>query len=83
MAVLKEPDALAPSGPLATPADRRRPGRPEAVNPHLIMLLRDPTAPEDPDLIQRSQDDLGAARGIAVGLVLSAPFWGLVAYFLL
>ena len=39
---MAEPDELILGGSLATPTDRRRPGRIEDANPELIPLLRQP-----------------------------------------
>jgi hypothetical protein len=73
--------------------DRRRPGRPRSVSPSLVPLLRkplpDPAVAEallavdrlfEADICEPDRsEDLGAARGILVGLVLSLPLWGLIA----
>ena len=66
-----------------TVPDRRRPGRLTDVSPDLIPLLRDPVAieiPSDDALApEHSRDELGAAKGIVVSLLLAAPFWFLIA----
>ncbi|MBN9559944.1 MAG: hypothetical protein J0H14_04335 [Alphaproteobacteria bacterium] len=62
--------------------DRRRPGRPEHVSPHLIPLLRNAAEaeipPDDAPVADRTQDDLGPAKGILAGLGLAIPLWGLI-----
>ena len=69
--------------------ERRRPGRRD-VNPVLIPLLRKPAGdgilPNDGlrrsealPALKIGQDALDAARGMAMGLVLSAPLWGAMA----
>jgi hypothetical protein len=62
---------------VATPSfisDQRRPGRLEHVSPALIPMLRKPGQYVDAD----DSDPLAPARGIAVGLLLSAPLWALI-----
>ena len=80
------PDAKEPC-PVATPdapaaADRRRPGRPESVSPELIPLLRNAASVEIPEQDahldaprDNHRDDMGPARGLAVALLIVAPFW--------
>ena len=62
-----------------TAADRRRPARIKDASPDLIPLLRDPTTvaipPDDAHVAAHMQDELGGAKGIAVGLLLVVPFW--------
>jgi len=83
----------------ATPTlvERRRPGRVEFTNPHVLALLRDPTAgdpgtsaeiSEQLEDLGTSEDDdnLAPAKGILTGLLLALPFWALIgagAWFLL
>lgn len=60
--------------------ERRRPGRIQRVKPALIPLLRaDEIAKiatdDDGATNNDDQDPLRAARGMAVGLLLVAPFW--------
>ena len=61
--------------------DRRRPGRVEYANPHLVKLLRRaPTAeaPAAADVVYRSPreaDSLAAARGIATASIFGAMAW--------
>jgi hypothetical protein len=55
--------------------DRRRPGRSEFIVPTLISLFRRPTDAVDGDL---DDDDIRAAQGIAIAVLLSLPFWLLV-----
>jgi hypothetical protein len=56
-------------------ADRRRPGRSEFILPTLIALLRRPTDAVEADL---DDDDIRAAQGLAIAVLLSLPFWLLV-----
>ena len=65
----------APDGSLLT--DRRRPGRVENVNPSLVPLLRGQATSGEPDSKTQfgDPDQLGATRGIALGVVLSLPLW--------
>jgi len=55
--------------------DRRRPGRTEYILPTLISLFRRPTDAVDADL---DDDDIRAAQGLAIAVLLSLPFWLLV-----
>lgn len=75
-----------------TAPDRRRPGRPAHVSPELIPLLRNAATTEIPDdavhasgaadvdqeSFERDADNLGAARGLAMGLVLGVSLWGII-----
>jgi len=83
-----KPD-LAPA-PVASAAskDRRRPGRPDQANPHLIPLLRtsdiEDAAASDTAVAPAMEDELAfedalaPAKGIAVGLLLSVPIWAVI-----
>jgi hypothetical protein len=67
--------------------ERRRPGRPAEVSPELLPLLRYQPTPEGLDVAEpwptwasvaeprNGRDPLRAVRGIAVGVVLTAPIW--------
>ena len=85
---LRDDFLAAPDAVQETMRDRRRPGRPENVSPHLIPLLRNAAsaeiAPDDAPVVdraqdERAQDDLGPVRGIIAGLVLAVPLWSLIA----
>jgi hypothetical protein len=58
-------------------ADRRRPGRIENISPHLIPLLRQPTVVVEPAPVL-TVDDLRLPKGIAIGVLLAIPLWGLI-----
>jgi hypothetical protein len=61
--------------------DRRRPGRPAHVSPHLLPLLRGtPTPPRPNDLIPDSDDDLPETPflGIISGVLISSLLWCLL-----
>lgn len=83
------------SGPAkdAIASDRRRPGRIETTNDHLIALFRDPASvapiPETeaadqiaprPPLNEAEEDQLAAARGIAIGVLGGAFLWGVLGF---
>ena len=93
---MTEPPPLPPpttdqtAAALAEAADRRRPGRPAAVDPQLVPLLRfkpsaeqidaalafpSPAETAGPDAATDDADGLGAARGIALAVLISAAFW--------
>lgn len=58
--------------------DRRRPGRPETVSPHLLSLLRPAVVARLPLSKSRANDplrDLGTSVGIVVAISLCALFW--------
>ena len=55
--------------------ERRRPGRIENISPHLIPLLRHPTGFVEP---VPAEDNLRLPKGIAVGVLLAIPLWGLI-----
>jgi hypothetical protein len=78
---LRDEVAAADTGDVKT--DRRRPGRPENISPHLIPLLRNAASvelpPDDAPAADRTRDDLGPAKGIIAGLGLAIPLWGLIA----
>jgi len=75
-------DAVAATDGGEVKTDRRRPGRPENVSPHLVPLLRNAAAveipPDDAPVADRTRDDLGPAKGILTGLGLAIPLWGLI-----
>ena len=81
----KPPHAVAVA-PAAVLDSRRRPGRTEQVNPHLIPLLRSPATMEIPAPLSTAEDarlfgdDLSAARGIGIGLVLAVPAWAAIGW---
>lgn len=56
--------------------DRRRPGRIKNVNPALLPILRSAEPQIDPE----DSDQSSAIRGLAFGLLLSAPIWAAIAY---
>lgn len=77
--------APAPDGANAdtdTAPDRRRPGRTE-ISPDLLPLLRNPAGveipPDDSHVRGDAGDDLGAAKGLAFGVLLAVPLWCLIA----
>ncbi len=62
--------------------DRRRPGRVEIANPHLVRLLREASVPAAPSArsevayrSSREADSLAAARGIGAAAILGAMAW--------
>ena len=55
--------------------DRRRPGRLQSVSPGLIAILRHPTVLDDPS---GKVPDLGATRGIILGILLAVPLWAII-----
>ena len=56
--------------------DRRRPGRLKNVSPTLIPILRS----TEPEIEFDEVDQASAIRGLAFGLLLSAPIWVAIAY---
>lgn len=70
-----------------TLTDRRRPGRVDFQNPHLVELLRDservppPVEPAE-ELAEagidayEDEDPLRPARGILLGIVIASGLWG-------
>jgi len=84
------PDAEGETTPTQTLTERRRPGRIEYANPHVVALLRDPTALdpaasaevsgpfEDLGTEGDDGDNLAPAKGILTGLVLALPLWALI-----
>ncbi len=77
-----------------TATDRRRPGRLQTDNPHLIPLLRNPAsvkptpaeeaadriAPAASDFSGCAEDDdsLVPARGITFGVLIGAAMWAMI-----
>lgn len=60
----------------AAQTDRRRPGRIEQVNPSLLPMLRTDELPTLDDTIEFDEpDQVSAARGVFVGVAISAPVW--------
>lgn len=76
-------DAVAAPDAGEVKTDRRRPGRPEHVSPHLIPLLRNATGleipPDDVPIVDHTRDDRGPAKGLMAGLGLALPLWVLIA----
>ena len=64
--------------------DHRRPGRVDYSNPALVSLLRDASNaavapdPADSSIVFPSEDALGPARGIALGVVVSGLAWAVI-----
>lgn len=66
-----------------TLTDRRRPGRRDYRNVHLIALLRGPPLIIDPAKAEtspttQSDDDLAPARAIVVGVSIGAAMWAAI-----
>jgi hypothetical protein len=60
-------------------AERRRPGRVEYTNPHLLKLLRAKPPAVRSDAVyasEREADSLAAARGIGASAISGAMGWG-------
>ena len=63
--------------------ERRRPGRPQEISPHLVALLRSDERRPAPILASDAQR---AAIGLGAALLLSVPLWamlGIIAWALL
>ena len=81
-----EPQAPDPAPDLEVLRDRRRPGRANYRNPHLIALLRaghgassTPDATDrGPEQAEDTADDLAAARGIGIAVLLGGILWVVV-----
>jgi hypothetical protein len=70
-----------------TVTDRRRRGRADYENGHLIALLRDqptiaPPATTEVDAVAKVRwtDDLSPARGILIGLPLGVAMWAAIIF---
>jgi len=69
---------------LARVKDRRRPGRSDQVDPHLVPLLRNPATVDNPTLspgeVNASplEDDLTPIQGITFDIVSSVPLWAVI-----
>ena len=68
----------------ASSPERRRPGRPEDVNPALIPLLRRdqllrPRPPAGMVVSSGAVDDLAPVRGVAVSAAIGALLWASIA----
>jgi hypothetical protein len=69
-----------------TVTDRRRPGRADYENGHLIALLRDqptiaPPATAEVDAVPKVKTDvLSPARGILIGLPIGAAMWAAIIF---
>lgn len=71
-------EVLSPINGDAAHGDRRRPGRIETVSPALLPLLRQDRLLED-TADQKDDDDLTAARGIGISVVIGVLLWGGIA----
>ena len=61
--------------------ERRRAGRPESVSPELVAMLRGtPQAQHRIDLYGRAGDQLGAVRGLVVGIIVSGVIWAFLVH---
>lgn len=68
-----------------TLADRRRQGRTDYQNAHLIALLRGQSLDIDPAEAETnpkalSVDDLAPARGIIIGVPIGTAMWATIAF---
>ena len=64
----------------ATLTDRRRPGRRDYQNDHLIALLRGQSLIIDPEKLEtarkaESVDDLAPARAVVIGVPIGVAVW--------
>jgi len=81
-----EPQEACPAPDLEVFPDRRRPGRANYRNLHLIALLRaghgassTPDATDrGPEQAEDTADDLAAARGIGIAVLLGGILWVVV-----
>ncbi len=67
----------------ATLTDRRRPGRRDYQNAHLIALLRGQSPITDPakaEALRKAQsvDDLAPARAVVIGVPIGAAIWAAI-----
>lgn len=78
MTQVTEVDAPTTAETTIDTTDRRRPGRVENVSPTLIPILRvgEPATEIEFDEV----DQAAAVRGLAFGVLLSAPIWVGIAY---
>jgi hypothetical protein len=64
-------------------ADRRRPGRADYENAHLIALLRGRSltiGPATAEVDGQSVDDLAPARAAVVGVSIGAAMWAVIIF---
>jgi hypothetical protein len=84
--ILENSGTLSPVDAGTTLTDRRRPGRVDFQNPHLVGLLRDSGEPllpaeaeerlAEPAIDADEHDDpLGPARGILLGMLIASGMW--------
>ena len=78
MIEVTEAEAASATQTTVDATDRRRPGRLENVSPVLIPILRnsEPMITIEFDEV----DQAAAVRGLAFGVMLSAPIWVVIAY---
>lgn len=55
--------------------DRRRPGRPQEISPHLVALLRSDDRQSAPIFVSDAQR---AVIGLGAAVLLSVPLWAMV-----
>jgi hypothetical protein len=80
------PGAEGQTAATSTLVERRRPGRIEFTNPHVVALLRDAAGIEPAESAELSgpvedlddRDNLAPAKGILTGLLLALPLWALI-----
>jgi hypothetical protein len=72
--------------------DRRRPGRVQTNNSHLIALFRDPASPDHVPqhlailpapmfrIDRQEVDALAFARGVVIGVIGGACLWGVIGF---
>ena len=82
-AKLEEAVLVATAPESAVVQNRRRPGRPARVSPHLIPILRDAANADIPPSASATEDapdlagDLASVVGIIVASVLSLAIWAI------
>jgi hypothetical protein len=80
---MKTIDPVETAANVSVTSDRRRPGRVEYTNPHLIQILRALPDKKEGDLVPIEYDSLASAKGIGVAILFAIPIWaGLIWLFL-